>query len=289
MGFQSACRAVGNMKKYTEAKIREVVDKAQSRSELWEQSFRIFSAAEELGLMHLIDNKFPKPMRFTEESALKEALLYPSRHRLKLGHSGLYAYLNKNKLWDKAPHLDVKPSAINDGIIDEILLDPRCRVELEGLYTTRTTRWKIDPENTKWRLARPYFKSVDGSTRYELKFRMGTRQVRFNYARMIYKKFVGPLSQSEVILFKDGNPGNIAPENLDKCERDKVMGAIGIVAAAIGTNPRYKLDEATAEKLRAERATGVKFDTLVKKYGIAKSTVSYVVNRKTWNRGGGAA
>jgi hypothetical protein len=43
-----------------------------------------------------------------------------------------------------------------------------------------------------------------------------------------------------------------------------------------------KLSSEEAESLRSDRAAGFTYSRLMEKYGIAKSTVSYIVNRKTY-------
>ncbi|MBK8202565.1 MAG: hypothetical protein IPK68_09725 [Bdellovibrionales bacterium] len=46
--------------------------------------------------------------------------------------------------------------------------------------------------------------------------------------------------------------------------------------------PRKKIDQATAEQMRAEYVAGVTNRELREKYKLAKATVSYIVNGRTW-------
>lgn len=47
-------------------------------------------------------------------------------------------------------------------------------------------------------------------------------------------------------------------------------------------SPMTTLTEADVVQLRKDRASGMTLKELTKKFGLAKSTVSYIVNRRTW-------
>jgi hypothetical protein len=46
--------------------------------------------------------------------------------------------------------------------------------------------------------------------------------------------------------------------------------------------PRKKIDQATAEEMRAEYVAGATNRDLRERYGLAKATVSYIINGRTW-------
>jgi hypothetical protein len=50
-----------------------------------------------------------------------------------------------------------------------------------------------------------------------------------------------------------------------------------------GSAKRRKLTEDQVKNLRQDRANGMMYKELMAKYGVAKSTVSYIVNGKTYN------
>jgi hypothetical protein len=47
-------------------------------------------------------------------------------------------------------------------------------------------------------------------------------------------------------------------------------------------NGQARLTQERADAMRKDRATGWNYDELVAKYGVSKSTVSRVINRKNW-------
>lgn len=53
--------------------------------------------------------------------------------------------------------------------------------------------------------------------------------------------------------------------------------------ALLGAMAQRKLSEEGAQHLRDDHDAGLSYRKLVKKYGIAKSTVSYIVNRHTYS------
>lgn len=109
-------------------------------------------------------------------------------------------------------------------------------------------------------------------------------EVRLRIHRIVYRKYVGELSPDLVINHKDGNKSNNRPENLElisQAENNKHKYRELGAAPVIG---RSKIDEATADAIRADRAAGANYKTLMSKYGLAKSSISYIVNNKTWNR-----
>jgi Mor family transcriptional regulator len=57
---------------------------------------------------------------------------------------------------------------------------------------------------------------------------------------------------------------------------------VRVRAAKAGADVQKKLTADEVISLRAERERGAKYVDLVEKYGISKSTVSFIVNRKTY-------
>jgi hypothetical protein len=74
--------------------------------------------------------------------------------------------------------------------------------------------------------------------------------------------------------------GTATQNSLDKPAIVRKRAArIGCLAAVKVTR---KLTPEEAESLRADRSNGSSYKELMSKYGLAKSTVSYIVNRKTY-------
>lgn len=79
----------------------------------------------------------------------------------------------------------------------------------------------------------------------------------------------------------DNRPGNIAigtqkQNMLDRPIEDRLAHALK------GSAAQKKLTAEQVKQLRADRCSGMKYAELMSKYGIGKSTVSYIVNRKTY-------
>lgn len=100
--------------------------------------------------------------------------------------------------------------------------------------------------------------------------------------RIIYRKYLGLLDDSLTINHKDGDPYNNHIDNLElvtqkenNLHRFRVLGHKPVIGYS-------KINEEIAEKIREDRLMGMKYSDLMKKYKLCKSTVSYVVNKRTW-------
>lgn len=74
--------------------------------------------------------------------------------------------------------------------------------------------------------------------------------------------------------------GNKSQNMMDKPpeERKRIARIARIAALA-----QRKLSEGEAQQLRNDHVAGLSYRQLMKKYGIAKSTVSYIVNKRTYS------
>jgi len=84
----------------------------------------------------------------------------------------------------------------------------------------------------------------------------------------------------------DGNKTNNHPDNIaigtaSQNQMDKPQ-AQRLGVAKIAASYRRKLTDEQAKQLRKDREEGATYPQLMSKYGIAKSTVSYIVNKKTY-------
>lgn len=84
----------------------------------------------------------------------------------------------------------------------------------------------------------------------------------------------------------DGNPSNSKPDNIILgTASDNAMDkdpAVRLGAAKKAAAVLRKLTESERDALLRDRRDGATYSELMKKYGLAKSTVSYIVNGKTY-------
>lgn len=100
--------------------------------------------------------------------------------------------------------------------------------------------------------------------------------------RVIYRKFKGPLREDYAVNHIDGDKLNNTPTNLELISHSANMLHCWRVLGHVPMKPRMKIDQATAEQMRAEYLAGATNCDLRQKYGLAKATVSYIINGRTW-------
>ena len=164
--------------------------------------------------------------------------------------------------------------ATNDYLIELILKSDRHRVDADG------TCWIIDYSNKKWRR---WDKPVG---RLKNPYRtVSFKNKNVTVHRLVYARFVGKLNKNLQINHIDGNPSNNKPENLELVtQSENLIHRFRVLKrpAIIG---KSKINQEIANEIRARRAAGEKYSSLVKDYNLSKSTISYIVNKRTWNIG----
>jgi Mor family transcriptional regulator len=166
--------------------------------------------------------------------------------------------------------------AKNDAIIREILSDPLFEIKLDGSVWTQITETGKVSVNGLWREA--------GALAPD-----GYREIKYKYKkvaahRLVYAKFNGELAEDLMVNHKNGIRSDNRPENLElipqsenNLHRFRVLGR----APVIGNK---KISDATADLIRNDHASGLSYRALMAKYRLAKSSISYIINKKTWNR-----
>jgi hypothetical protein len=102
--------------------------------------------------------------------------------------------------------------------------------------------------------------------------------------RLVLESFVGPCPPGMECCHGDRNRSNNIPSNLRWDTRmantqDRVRHGTDNRGSRHG---RSKLTETTVAELRADRAAGMDYPALMRKYGVSKPTVSHVISRRTW-------
>jgi hypothetical protein len=166
--------------------------------------------------------------------------------------------------------------AINDVYIERMVHDPRYDVRPDGTVQTTICRTGKQSLTGKWRqLAFVVSESGHLSIKYQRK--------HLCIHRVIYRKFHGPLREDYAVNHIDGDKRNNTPPNLELITHSENMLHCWRVLGHIPMKPRSKINQETAEKIRREYACGSSNRELRYKYGLAKATISYIVNRKTWH------
>lgn len=165
--------------------------------------------------------------------------------------------------------------AINDVYIERLIQDSRYDVRADGTVWTTICRTGKQSLTGQWRqLAFVASESGHLSIKYQRK--------HLCIHRVIYRRFHGPLREDYAVNHIDGNKRNNTPPNLELITHSENMLHCWRVLGHIPMKPRKKIDQAIAEQMRAEYVAGATNRELRKKYGLAKATVSYIVNGRTW-------
>lgn len=165
--------------------------------------------------------------------------------------------------------------AINDDYIESLVNDPRYEIRPDGTVWTLICRTGKQSLNGTWRqLAFRKAESGHLSIKYQRK--------HLAIHRVIHRKFNGSLRADYAVNHIDGIKENNTPSNLELITHSENMLHCWRVLGHIPMKPRRKIDQATAIKIRSEFQSGMTNRKLREKYGLAKATISYIVNGRTW-------
>lgn len=165
--------------------------------------------------------------------------------------------------------------AINDCYIEKLVKDERYDVRIDGTVWTVVCRTGKVSVTGQWRQL-PFLVSDSGhlSIKYQRK--------HLFIHRVIHRKFNGGLREDYAVNHIDGVKTNNTPSNLELITHSENMFHCWRVLGHIPMKPRKKINQETAERMRAEYRAGATNRQLREKYGLAKATVSYLVNGRTW-------
>lgn len=117
-----------------------------------------------------------------------------------------------------------------------------------------------------------------------LSYNYGGKKMRLFKHRIIWAKFGNTkLTPDLVINHKDGNTYNNAITNLEQITQgENTLHRYRVLhhKPVIGNS---KITKEQAEEIRTLRKNGWKYEDLMKKFKVGKTTISYVVNGKIWN------
>jgi hypothetical protein len=115
------------------------------------------------------------------------------------------------------------------------------------------------------------------------------KYIRFVYVHRLqaYQSFGNKIFDVNItVRHLDGDSLNNSEDNIAiGSQSDNMMDILPsnrIKHALKAAKIQRKLLEEEVKQLRLDRAGGMKYDELIEKYGISKSTVSYIINNKTY-------
>lgn len=166
--------------------------------------------------------------------------------------------------------------AKHDDKIRQLIKDPLYDIRSDGsIWSRKAPTGQVYVDKNKWR-------RIDF-------IKNGYMMIKYNYTdlqvhRIMYQKFKGNLDSNKCIYHKDYDFTNNDPNNLGmgtKAEINQRAFTVGKRAPVIGNK---KLSFELACRIREDyQICGNSLKNLAKKYGVAKTTISDVVNYKTWN------
>ena len=136
---------------------------------------------------------------------------------------------------------------------------------------------------------KPIYASASKAGRLRVTFRDGDTRLTVTVHRLqAYQKYGKSMYTHGIeVRHKDNNYKNNEHGNI--LLGTHVQNAHDIPAAErrrislLGSKAQRSLSDQKAEQLRQDRASGMKYAELCSRYGLAKSTVSYIVNHITYN------
>lgn len=157
-----------------------------------------------------------------------------------------------------------------DHLIEELINSPIHRIHKNGFVEIKT--------NEGWRNLK--FHSPRLKKGYcEIKFKGKYLYIH----RIIYAKFIGPLNEKLVINHKDGNGFNNTIENLELISQAENNLHRFRVLNHPPVRGNKKISSEIADRIREKRKQGYKYTELMEEFELCKSSISYIVNNKSWN------
>jgi hypothetical protein len=153
----------------------------------------------------------------------------------------------------------------NVAILRAFISDPRCDVFSDG--TVKNIRGRR-------------FKGILKKSGYH---HVSYLNKKIIVARLICAKFNGfPLDETMQVNHIDGNPANNNSDNLEWVTSSGNQKHRYLVLGQHGVRGHTKLSSVDIKAIRELKALGATHRQLCDKFKVSKSTVSYIVNNRTW-------
>lgn len=168
--------------------------------------------------------------------------------------------------------------AKNDHLIQDLLADPLYDVRSDGTIWAQESFGQASTPHWRQCGHKRIRNRSKGSYCY-----LRYRGIELAIHRIIWAKYGNsPLVPDLVINHKNGDGTDNKPSNLELISQSKnnahrfqTLGMRPVVG-------HKKISFQIAEQIRADEESGLTNRELRAKYGLAKATISYIVNRKTW-------
>lgn len=114
--------------------------------------------------------------------------------------------------------------------------------------------------------------------------RVKRRGKHLNVHRIAYEAFVGPIPDGLLVLHHCDNPACCNPDHLYVgTQQMNVQDRVRRNRNAIGSRVRTAvLNEAKVMEIRRLAAEGTTPKVLARQFGVARNTISLILNRRTW-------
>lgn len=167
--------------------------------------------------------------------------------------------------------------ATHDDLILELISSPLYDVRPDGTVWTLVTKQGHVSKSGTWREA-----GGIGLRNFKPYRRLKFKRIHLAIHRIVCAKFVGALSDDLVVNHKDGDGLNNHPSNLELVSQSENNIHRFRVLNFPAVKGFKKIDFQTAEQIRSDKEQGLSHRELALKYDLSKTSISYIVNGRTW-------
>jgi hypothetical protein len=163
----------------------------------------------------------------------------------------------------------------NDSLIELFIQDPRYKILEDGTILTDLPEKGHVSIRVEWRV-KAVFITDQGYCQISYKGK------KLNVHRIVYRYFHGKLDMSMEVNHEDGNRQRNHKDNLTLLTpKQNIQHSYNTLGRATNFGAR-KLTPEDALQIRLANEAGRSMHKLAEDYGVAKSTISYIVNNKTY-------
>lgn len=160
-----------------------------------------------------------------------------------------------------------------DQLIDQMVNDPNYDIHPNGVVISRVSGRAHEIEVKSFR--------TDGRKTVSY----GVGNVHLSIARIVYRKYIGPLDPKMYVCYKNGDKFDIRPENLEQVTMKEFHRRLNKIPKKYTrplVHPGYKLTPEIVLMIRGLYETGMKQVEIGILFGVGKPQVHNIVKRKSW-------
>ncbi len=211
-------------------------------------------------------------LKHTKESVIELIAKCSSSNELRKRFPGAYTWIKRTDSFD--------------------LMEPLlARGKRTGIFTTTSgllEEFLADPDYEAFPNGTIFYKGrVKGHKHKKGYYSIRYKNGNLGLNRIMWEKFHGPIPEGRMVCLKDrGQPPSV--DNLECLtalevatrEREKTRISLTKVSGHLVSNA--KVNYQLAEQIRADHVAGFTYPVLIAKYNLSKSSISYIINRRTW-------